>query len=57
MKTPKRKYRINADGYGVFYRCATSAGAALRRVYLAIFGTAYDVPWQADYWTVEEVKV
>ena len=55
MRTMKHKYKINANEYGVYYRCATSAQAALRRIYLLIYGTTWDIPWQADYWTIEEI--
>ena len=55
MRAMKHKYKINANEYGVYYRCATSAQAALRRIYLLIYGTTWDIPWQADYWTIEEI--
>ena len=57
MKAEKHKYKIDTQGqYGVFYRWATSARAALNRIYLHIYGTTYDIPWQADYWTVTEIS-
>ena len=53
----RHKYKIDTQGqYGVFYRYATTPQAALSRIYWQLFGSTYDVPWQADYWTIEEIN-
>ena len=49
-----KKFKIVTHGYGVFYRYAKTAKAALNRVVYAIFGRGYD-GWEHEYWTVEEV--
>ena len=51
---PKKKYRINTYGWGVFYRWAKSAIAARNRVAYAVFGPGYE-GWEHEYWEVEEV--
>jgi len=49
-----KNWKITTHGYGVFYRHARTAAAALQRIVFAIFGRGYD-GWEHEYWTVEEV--
>ena len=54
MKTAKRKFMVDTHDWGVFYRYAKSAQAALNRVVYAVFGPSYN-GWAHDYWEVTEV--
>lgn len=54
MKSEKRKFMVDTHGWGVFYRYAKSAQAAVHRVVYAVFGPGYE-GWEHEYWTVTEV--
>ena len=53
-ETMKRLFKIEAYGWGIFYRYAKTAAAARQRMVYAIFGKGYD-GWEHEYWTITEV--
>lgn len=48
-----KNWRIETNGYGVYYRHAASPAAAKQRVVYALFGRGY-AGYEHDYWTVRE---